>query len=756
MIFKISLSMALSLLLSSCGSQSDNDIVNEKIDKDAIYIDENKELNLKLQENEDIVKYSLSGEDSFYFTFDEEAKIIEFKVAPDYEIKTIYKFEIVQTDKEGEVSTKKFTIRINDIDEDTTKTGYIADSGIEGLEYKTSSGIVGLTGDDGKYYFLDGDSVSFKLGNIKFGSEISATTKVITPLTLYGTDIKDYKNDTETLNILRFFQTLDSDGFHDNGIQIDSKVTSKFYDVDEIDFSDEKDINATLLKVGITENLVDIQIAKNNMDITLTKIDNNVISSNSERYKLFYDYSKNYFSLKLLELDSSSSKKLDFTKIYTQLVEQLKESSPTQEIIMQLLQQDKSDSISKENMINSMQTVATLLLNIYNSKDFKITEKQLQELKDSLGNEYNNVMKNLVASDSDKMVQSYFNEIGMLLKIASSLTNRVIGTDKLISQMGEALSEVTSSGKNIDTKAMIVLAKTFLNKYYESDANPQKIVTSINDEYKLQLDKSISFENIEEFNVVIDAIAQKYTNQENRTYDKILAYVENPLEKKLNKNEYDKTVILDEVLKFISLYNNYYESYQSSIVSQKSDFKYSTIVSQVTGKVWMDRNLGASRVCQDANDAECFGDYYQWGRGADGHQKKESSILSTLATTIIPNHELFIVSSQDDSYDWTSADKNGIQRVSSWNICPAGFRVPTLAEIRAEDIGDDKDAFSILKLPLSGYRFASGFLGYQNLIGNIWTANMNGNYSYRFYFSEDDTDIKKYGRAVGFPIRCIE
>jgi len=745
--------VVVTLLLNGCGSQTDNDIVDERIDKDAIYIEENKQLTLQLQEDDNIVTYTLSGEDASYFILDSETRDICFKVVPDYEIKTIYKFEVIKTDKEGETSTQKFTIRINDIDEDTTQTGYIADSGIEGLEYKTSSGIVGITGESGKYYFLTGDKISFKLGNIQFGSEVSATTKVITPLTLYGVDKKSYKEDINSVNVLRFFQTLDSDGFHDNGIQIDAKITSQFYDVESIDFSDEQDINKTLTKVGITEPLVDMQTAKNNMDITLSKIDNNIISSHNEKYKLFYDYSKSYFSLELLKLDSSISDKLDFTTTYTQLVAQLKESSPTQKMILSLLEKDKN---LDTKMIESMQTISTLLLEIYNSQDFRISDEQLQNLKDSLGENYNSVMNILIDTNSDTMVQTYFNEIGMVLKMASSLTNKVLGIDTLITQMSDALSKITSVEKNIDIKAMIVLAKKFLNRYYESDATPQKMITAINKEYSLELDKDISFENIEEFNIVIDAIAQKYKNNESSTYDEILAYVENPLEKKIDKEDYDKTAILDEVLKFISLYNNYYENHKKNISTQNVEFQYSTIVSKVTGKVWMDRNLGASRVCQDAGDVECFGDYYQWGREADGHQKKESAILSTLATTIVPNHELFIVSSQENGYDWTSSDTNGIQRATSWNICPVGFRVPTLAEIRAENIHNDKDAFSQLKLPLSGYRFASGFLGYENLIGNIWTANMNGNYSYRFYFSEDDTDIKKYGRAVGFPVRCIE
>jgi hypothetical protein len=39
-----------------------------------------------------------------------------------------------------------------------------------------------------------------------------------------------------------------------------------------------------------------------------------------------------------------------------------------------------------------------------------------------------------------------------------------------------------------------------------------------------------------------------------------------------------------------------------------------------TGKVWLDRNLGARQVCTSSTDAACFGDLYQWGRAKDGHE----------------------------------------------------------------------------------------------------------------------------------------
>ena len=37
-------------------------------------------------------------------------------------------------------------------------------------------------------------------------------------------------------------------------------------------------------------------------------------------------------------------------------------------------------------------------------------------------------------------------------------------------------------------------------------------------------------------------------------------------------------------------------------------------------QTWMDRNLGARRVATAVDDVFSYGNYYQWGRPADGHE----------------------------------------------------------------------------------------------------------------------------------------
>ena len=137
---------------------------------------------------------------------------------------------------------------------------------------------------------------------------------------------------------------------------------------------------------------------------------------------------------------------------------------------------------------------------------------------------------------------------------------------------------------------------------------------------------------------------------------------------------------------------------------------YDTIVSAETNRIWLDRNLGASQVCTVFDDTACYGDYYQWGRDTDGHEKSDSAMTSTLATTITAANGNFIQTSSP--HDWTTADLDGALRSVKWSkidgssICPVGYRVPTLDEFELElaVISNQNDAFTTLKLPSSGYR----------------------------------------------------
>jgi len=125
---------------------------------------------------------------------------------------------------------------------------------------------------------------------------------------------------------------------------------------------------------------------------------------------------------------------------------------------------------------------------------------------------------------------------------------------------------------------------------------------------------------------------------------------------------------------------------------------YKEVTSPYTQKVWLDRNLGASQACTALDDTACYGDYYQWGRNADGHENNESNKIATQATDINNvGHSDFITSSGAYHYEWldvnnNDVDDNGSLRTINWSktdgssVCPVGFRVPTIQELKDETL----------------------------------------------------------------------
>lgn len=215
---------------------------------------------------------------------------------------------------------------------------------------------------------------------------------------------------------------------------------------------------------------------------------------------------------------------------------------------------------------------------------------------------------------------------------------------------------------------------------------------------------------------------------------------------------------------------------------------YNIVTSPITGKQWLDRNLGASQNCTAFDDASCYGDYYQWGRLSDGHEKVDSAITSTLVTSITNVGNQFIFGSSD----WTTADSDGTLRASQWSksdgtgICPVGFKVPTQIELANETtgytgtintnsgavkvIGKETAFENFLKIPSSGFHSNDdGSVSDQGLWGGVWTSSLSNSYENNNHITQTENLIPQSldfatGSIVwgddlysdGLPIRCVE
>ena len=186
-------------------------------------------------------------------------------------------------------------------------------------------------------------------------------------------------------------------------------------------------------------------------------------------------------------------------------------------------------------------------------------------------------------------------------------------------------------------------------------------------------------------------------------------------------------------------------------------------VTSSTGKIWMDRNLGATQVATGSADAASYGDLYQWGRLADGHQIRTSGTTATLSSTDVPGNGNFITVNSGN-YDWRSPQNNNLwQGVNGTNNpCPTGYRLPTETELNAERLiwisNDAAGAFaSVLKLPVAGGRRSSdGSLGSEDSLGRYWFSTVSGANARHLFFNSINGFVGTLSRANGFSVRCLK
>jgi uncharacterized protein (TIGR02145 family) len=190
-------------------------------------------------------------------------------------------------------------------------------------------------------------------------------------------------------------------------------------------------------------------------------------------------------------------------------------------------------------------------------------------------------------------------------------------------------------------------------------------------------------------------------------------------------------------------------------------------VVSANGRIWMDRNLGASEVANASNHGLSYGHRYQWGRTSDGHQIDNLSIRSgpvnanTEGSDFITSSNNNWLTARDDSRWGNPTD----EEKGPHDPCPAGFRLPSEAEFIVETNSWDSSisntpqrAFSSpLKLPSAGLRKADdAFLFNVGGAGYYWTSTISGDQAKRLALINTFLSFGSVSRANGLSVRCIK
>jgi hypothetical protein len=195
-------------------------------------------------------------------------------------------------------------------------------------------------------------------------------------------------------------------------------------------------------------------------------------------------------------------------------------------------------------------------------------------------------------------------------------------------------------------------------------------------------------------------------------------------------------------------------------------FEYNEVTNPVTGRTWMDRNLGASRVATASNDTLAYGDYFQWGRLDDLHQNYDSETTATLSTADVPNNGGKFILNNAGAQDWRDPQNDNLwQPPALINIpAPSGWRVPTLTEIQDEQAtwgtANLAGAYgSVLKLPAAGFRNNAD--GVMNNLGSriyLWSSTVSTVITSASFGSRITSSIATVSgaRAFGFTVRLIK
>ncbi|VVM23862.1 hypothetical protein BSPWISOXPB_71 [uncultured Gammaproteobacteria bacterium] len=397
--------------------------------------------------------------------------------------------------------------------------------------------------------------------------------------------------------------------------------------------------------------------------------------------------------------------------------------------------------------------------------------------KTSIKGNVNNVFDTLVGrairkislyngEDNDPVptVRDYLDiEIGTVDKDNLSLKNLRIAAEKDRTKKDsvEEIRAIVSSQSKASFKINLIAVASVAEK----DAFTSPTPTLTGDSRVGDITWTIGGEDADKFTInakngVVSMIARDYEKPVDKDKDNDYKVTITATDFDKNTDSKDLKVKVTNVHEFVS------SEYSVAGVT------YRSVHSPNTGRVWLDRNLGADQVAKFKGDQKSYGYLYQWGRAHDQHEQRTSGTSSKQFTSLKNtgvNNGPFIIGNSD----WTSADSAGKEREKSWGaagggVCPKPFKIPSKEELEEEmtksNITNADSAFSsFLKIPSAGYRSKSGNIPENHPAVLLWTRSpvpdpVVGDidaYYFTASINNNDAGFHTIERSYGLSIRCI-
>ncbi|MGH1517567.1 T9SS type A sorting domain-containing protein [Chryseobacterium sp. JK1] len=198
------------------------------------------------------------------------------------------------------------------------------------------------------------------------------------------------------------------------------------------------------------------------------------------------------------------------------------------------------------------------------------------------------------------------------------------------------------------------------------------------------------------------------------------------------------------------------------------------------GKIWLQQNLGSTKVASGLTDEDAYGDFFQWGRWADGHQVRSSAINGTSPSPNNPqglsggsvsfysagyNSGANWWSNGEPSDQWDASDISSVSESVGVDPCQAignNWRLPSKEEVEemltAENITEYDSALnSNLKLIPAGMKDYNGIFSPGTRL-YLWTSTPSEytGSGQHLYISQFSALMNSMGRDGGQSVRCIK